>query len=184
MMRRRLATLVVVIAALAAPSRAQTVTDHPYGGEDKDWHIPPQAELRLDKYHAPTPTSIPGSRVITTFQLNQAMQSADKPLLVNLLTGKSTRAIPGSLWLSGGGEGIGFDDLAQDRLAQHLARLTGGNKAATIVFYCLSAECWLSYNATLRALRLGYTNALWYRGGIEAWSAAGLPVTKLTDDRW
>ncbi|MBV8167956.1 MAG: sulfurtransferase [Alphaproteobacteria bacterium] len=174
--------MLVVLAA--APALAQTVADRPYGGEDKDWRIAPQAELRRDKYHAPTPTSIPGGRLITTFQLNQALQGPDKPLLVNLLTGKSARGIAGSLWLSGGGQGIGFDDLAQDRLAQHLDRLSKGNKAATIVFYCLSAECWLSYNATLRALRLGYANALWYRGGVDSWAAAGLPVALLTDDRW
>ena len=180
----RLLACVLLAVLSAAPALAQAIADRPYGGEDKDWHVPPQMELRLGQYHAPTPTSIPGGRVVTTFQLNQAFQGADKPLLVNLLTGKSVRGIPGSLWLSGGGHGIGLDDLAQDRLAKHLDRLTRGNKVATIVFYCLSAECWLSYNASLRALRLGYANALWYRGGIDAWAAAGLPVTHLTDDRW
>jgi 3-mercaptopyruvate sulfurtransferase SseA len=34
----------------------------------------------------------------------------------------------------------------------------------------------MSYNAALRAINLGYTNVLWYRGGIEAWQQAGLPV--------
>ena len=34
----------------------------------------------------------------------------------------------------------------------------------------------MSYNASLRAINLGYTNVLWYRGGIEAWKQAGLPV--------
>ena len=34
----------------------------------------------------------------------------------------------------------------------------------------------MSYNASLRAIALGYTNVLWYRGGIEAWKQAGLPV--------
>ena len=50
--------------------------------------------------------------------------------------------------------------------------------------YCLSAECWLSYNATLRALRLGYLDALWYRGGIEAWTDARLPHIIITRDEW
>ncbi len=40
----------------------------------------------------------------------------------------------------------------------------------------LSRECWVSYNAALRAINAGYTNVLWYRGGIEAWKAAGLPT--------
>lgn len=34
----------------------------------------------------------------------------------------------------------------------------------------------MSYNAALRAINLGYRNVLWYRGGIEAWQAAGQPL--------
>jgi len=38
------------------------------------------------------------------------------------------------------------------------------------------AECWESYNAALRALRLGYREVYWYRGGVASWQAAGLPL--------
>jgi PQQ-dependent catabolism-associated CXXCW motif protein len=167
-----------------APGTAQAKLSLPYGGEDKDWSIPPQTSLRPSDYHAPTPASIPGGRVVTTAWLAGVWQGAGKPVVINLLTGRSVRAIPGSVWFSGGGQGTSFDDGWQNRMAQHLAALTGGNKAAPIVFYCLSSECWLSYNATLRALRLGYVNAMWYRGGINAWSAAGLPVVTIDRDQW
>ena len=55
--------------------------------------------------------------------------------------------------------------------------MTAGNLATPLVFYCLSTECWMSYNAALRAINMGFTNVLWYRGGIEAWKAAGQQVT-------
>src|SRR5262249_14167344 len=42
----------------------------------------------------------------------------------------------------------------------------------------LSPECWMSYNGALRAIHAGYTNVLWYRGGIEAWKMAGLPTSQ------
>jgi rhodanese-related sulfurtransferase len=42
-----------------------------------------------------------------------------------------------------------------------------------MVFFCANARCWLSYNAALRAARLGYTGVRWYRGGVEAWGVAG-----------
>ena len=48
----------------------------------------------------------------------------------------------------------------------------------TVVFFCESAQCWLSHNASLRALALGYRDVVWYRGGIEAWEAAGLPMVR------
>lgn len=34
----------------------------------------------------------------------------------------------------------------------------------------------MSYNAALSAINLGYSNVLWYRGGIEAWQAAGMQL--------
>lgn len=34
-----------------------------------------------------------------------------------------------------------------------------------LVFYCHHHHCWLSYNAALRAIKLGYTNVMWYRWG-------------------
>jgi PQQ-dependent catabolism-associated CXXCW motif protein len=60
-----------------------------------------------------------------------------------------------------------------------LSRLTHGNKAAPMVYFCVDAQCWLSYNASLRAAALGYTEVYWYRGGIVAWRAAGLPLKKI-----
>ena len=37
---------------------------------------------------------------------------------------------------------------------------------------------WLSVNAALRARRAGYARVGWYRGGLAAWQAAGLPVVR------
>jgi PQQ-dependent catabolism-associated CXXCW motif protein len=48
-----------------------------------------------------------------------------------------------------------------------------------LVFFCVNSQCWLSYNASLRAAALGYTNVYWYRGGIESWRAAGLPLARV-----
>ena len=45
------------------------------------------------------------------------------------------------------------------------------------MIFCLSYECWLSYNTSLRASLMGYKNVHWYRGGVQSWKAAGLPTT-------
>lgn len=58
-----------------------------------------------------------------------------------------------------------------------LAHATGGRKTVPRVFFCASSRCWESYNAALRAQRLGYTKVLWYRGGLAAWEASGGPMT-------
>jgi PQQ-dependent catabolism-associated CXXCW motif protein len=71
-----------------------------------------------------------------------------------------------------------FNDQTQREFGNYLQQVTGGNKDQPLVFYCQSVECWMSYNAALRAVNLGYTQVFWYRGGIEAWQLAGLQVAQ------
>jgi 3-mercaptopyruvate sulfurtransferase SseA len=44
------------------------------------------------------------------------------------------------------------------------------------VLYSESRETWFAVNAVLRAKKMGYKNVSWYRGGLVAWQAAGLPT--------
>jgi rhodanese-related sulfurtransferase len=81
-------------------------------------------------------------------------------------------AVPAA-WASQSGT---LKDQVQQAFVQLLQQQTGGNKQMPLVFYCLSRECWMSYNAALRAIAAGYGNVLWYRGGLEAWKLAGLPT--------
>ena len=182
-MRTALALSVIAFLCVVT-AQAQTIANQAYANETADWNVAPTYAIRTSQYHAPTPTSIPSGRIIYTFWLNQALQGPNRPLLVNVLDGNTVRALPGSVWFSRGGHGTALTDPNQQRFESRLAALTGGNKAAPVVFYCLSSECWLSYNATLRALQAGYSNAMWYRGGVEAWQAAGLPTTVMQTDQW
>ena len=170
--------------AQSVAQAAAQLTATPYAAEDKDWGIPPQGGIRKDQYHAPTPMILPGVKLVTTNALAQSFQGTGRPVIINVLTGSWVNAVPDSVWLSGAGQGTGLDDPTQARLARRLAALTAGDKAKPVVFYCLSSQCWLSYNAALRAQQLGYTNVGWYRGGVEAWQAAGLPVERNTHDQW
>ena len=74
-------------------------------------------------------------------------------------------AIPAA-WLSQPGS---FTDEVQQRGAAMLMQATQGRKDVPLVFYCQSPQCWMSYNAALRAINAGFTNVLWYRGGVESW---------------
>ena len=53
-----------------------------------------------------------------------------------------------------------------------LERLTGGDKALSLVIFC-RADCWMSWNAARRAAALGYENVLWFPLGVEGWEEAG-----------
>jgi PQQ-dependent catabolism-associated CXXCW motif protein len=158
--------ILVGLACVASSAAASEASDH---------GVPPQAELRRGDYDAPTPLAVPGARTVTTAELRRLLQRSDaaRPVLVDVLGGEGHASLPGAAWLPGAGRGEAFDDGLQARLAQALAVLTGDDRARALVFFCAGPRCWLSYNAALRAVRMGYTNVLWYRGGIEAWGAGG-----------
>ena len=45
-----------------------------------------------------------------------------------------------------------------------------------LVFGCNGPECWKSHKASIAALKAGYKNVNWFRGGLPEWRAAGLAV--------
>jgi PQQ-dependent catabolism-associated CXXCW motif protein len=142
--------------------------------ESQNFGVPATDQLHQGPAHGPTPTTIPGARLVSTFDLMSMLQAGQRVLLVDVLGGQQT--IPGSLVLPQVGSGQSFDDQVQQQLKASLEQATGGDRNVPVIFYCLGPQCWLSYNAALRASRLGFANVGWYRGGLEVWGALGLPM--------
>ena len=177
---RSLGSLFAIVAAAAAP--VASAQGGPGSGspleqmipfERQDFGVPAPRQLHGGAMHGPTPSSIPGGQVVTTAGLVGLVQGRQAPyVLLDVLGGPET--LPGAVpaaWMSQPGS---FDDTTQRQAAQMLAQLTQGRKDVVLVFYCLSRECWMSYNAALRFINLGFRNVFWYRGGLWAWREAGL----------
>lgn len=152
-----------------------------YADEDADFGVAPAAALRLGNLSAPTPREIPGAKVIRTAELRGRLQAAEpaRPLLFDVLGGEPHQSLPGAIWLPGAGRGESYTDTVQAQLARLLQAATKGDAGRAMVFFCQGTACWLSYNAALRAVALGYREVYWYRGGIEAWLAAGAELAPL-----
>ena len=161
---------VIAFSLLLCAAHAQTGVD-----EQEDFGVPASTELRLEEHASPTPREIPGAALIATPELRRLVQgpAERRPLLLDVLGGEGHLTLPGTIWLPGAGRGSGFGDEVQARLAKLLEFATGGDRSRTLVFFCSGPRCWLSYNAALRASRLGYGTVRWYRGGIQAWGASG-----------
>jgi len=173
--------VVAVILALApTPAPAQ---DRSNGGEDRDWNVAPARALRTSAYHAPTPRQIPGGRVVRTGELKALLESEPKPHLIDVLGGAAHRTIAGAFWMAGAGAGD-MDRDEERRFLEAVAKFAAGDKARPIVFFCSDSECWLSYNAGLRAIAAGYTGIMWFRGGLAAWLHADLPMTMSEPFAW
>lgn len=147
------------------------------GFETRDFGVPPQQNLRNGQFHAPTPTAIPGASVVTTQALAQAMQSGMQMLIIDVLGG--TYGLPNSFTAPDLASPGSFNDRTQQRANQWLRQISGGNKSIPIVVYCSDPFCWLSYNGALRVRAAGFDNVYWYRGGLQAWQMAGLPLQPL-----
>jgi PQQ-dependent catabolism-associated CXXCW motif protein len=137
---------------------------------------------------APVPQSIAGGAVIHTAALRALLRTA-RPILVDVAAAPRKpsalapgalwmplghRDIPGSLWIPDAGLGVVSDRL-DAFFRSTLRQATHGDPNAAIVVYCHHA-CWLSWNASKRAIADGYRNVFWYPDGVEGWSGAGLPV--------
>lgn len=143
--------------------------------ERQDYGVPPPQGLHDGAFHGPTPNTIPGGQVITTKGLLPLIQNQQMPKLVLDILG-GPEHLPGAVPAAAASQPGNFQDQTQQGFGNYLNQATRGNKEMPLVFYCLNTQCWMSYNAAARAIALGYKNVLWYRGGIEAWKSAGLPV--------
>lgn len=143
--------------------------------EDKDWGVAATGGIKRGAAHAPTPTTIPNGRVIRTLELKALLEQNKDVVVVDVLDSKSRRTVPGAWWMSGAGAAAMYG-AEMARFTAALEKLTAGDTARPLVFLCVSSECWLSYNAALRAIEAGYKDVLWYRGGTDAWKGASLEL--------
>ena len=161
-----------------------TLKRETYGIESKDWGVAQTAEIFTKKPHAPTPRLHALANTVTTKALHELIIGDESPLLIDVMGGKGHRTVPGAIWLKGAGRSDEREERVDERLTAILEKVTEGDRMRAIVFFCLSAECWLSHNAALRAVALGYENVHWYRGGINAWKKAKLPTERARKIPW
>jgi rhodanese-related sulfurtransferase len=151
-----------------------------YADEARDWGVAPQRTLQSN-IGSPTPTGLPAGigRVLSTQALDNEMRKGTDFLLIDVLEAPHQRTIIKARYIAYAGRAGSFSDLVQQQVTSELGKLTGGRVDYPIVFFCQGPLCWESYNAVLRAYEAGYRNLYWYRGGLAAWSAAGLQMQPL-----
>jgi PQQ-dependent catabolism-associated CXXCW motif protein len=149
--------------------------------------VPEPPGYRMQDYRGPTPTTLAGARVVTTGEAEElwkvgaafvdVLPHAPRP--ANLPPGtiwheKPRMDIPGSIWLPDTGYGA-LADATEHYLRDGLGRVTQGDQARWLVFYC-QKNCWMSWNAAKRALTMGYRKVAWFPDGTDGWQARRLPL--------
>ncbi len=142
--------------ALVQAGMPQTVYEH------TDWKLPPATTIVAHRAFEPTPMTVPGSETLDTDGVKRLLAANPAPRFVNV--GSQAVQIAGTDLCT-------FDPMAQSEVAACAANL----RAATqpVVVMGASALDWRGYNAVLALAGAGVAHARWYRGGEEAWAAAG-----------
>jgi PQQ-dependent catabolism-associated CXXCW motif protein len=145
-------------------------------------------DYRMSDYRAPTPETVPGAVTVNTAQV-EAMARSGEAILIDVYPApprpaampadsiwlpKARRTLRGAVWLPNVGYGALSADMERYYL-DNLERLTGGDRGRAVVFFC-EPECWMSWNAALRAVEHGYTGVRYYPEGVGGWAAAGHPL--------
>ncbi len=159
--------------------------------EDADTGLPITAGVQARPLNAPTPRGGPGISVIATPELsaliNRQSGENDRPLLLSTMcTYCFDIAFPDSIHVPQYLRQEPMNDDMRRALKAWIDPLLGGNPARRLITLSWHAERWHGRNLALELVALGYPNVSWYRGGLEAWDAAGLPVRRLlpaTPDR-
>ncbi len=154
--------------------------------------VPPEpSDYRLEDYRKPVPATLKGARVVDGEEAEKIWeekaavfidvypQAPKPPGLPEGTIWRTPRhtSIQGAHWLANVGYGV-LSPAIKTYFDKHLTRLTGGDKAKPVVFFCLR-NCWMSWNAAKRAVEWGYTNVIWFPDGVDSWKEFALPVEKL-----
>jgi PQQ-dependent catabolism-associated CXXCW motif protein len=174
---RRAAVLLAAALVLTVPLAASVV----------GW----TAEYRMSDYRSPTPDSVPGALTVGTPQVEELARTGEA-VLIDVYPAplrpaglapdavwipKARDTIPGAVWLPNTGYGV-LPDGVDAWFRDNLERLTGGRRDRPIVFFC-EPECWMSWNAALRAVEYGYSAVRYYPEGAAGWAEAGLKLAPL-----
>lgn len=147
---------------------------------------PPEPDTyRTDKYRSPVPLTLKGATVLSSDQAMKVWSEGHAifidvyphpPKPAGLPPGTIWRetthmTVENAVWLPNVGYGA-LSPMYETYFKRNLEKLTGGDEAKPLVFFCLR-NCWMSWNAAKRALSFGYTNVSWFPAGTDGWQEIG-----------
>ena len=143
-------------ARMAAALHAAGMPLH--ADEHADDHVPPSTAPLPETSFGATPVSLPGARTLDTGALAAMIRDHRASVIVDVGSGAAVIAgarWPGETWLTGTPPG------------QNVVIMSDGPYGSA------------GYNAALKRVQAGDRQVVWYRGGEEAWNAAGYPGVDL-----
>ena len=124
-----------------------------------------------------TPRSLDGVKIVSADEAAEMMQKGVVLYDTRIEEEHRENHIKGAHWLPYGEKSakeVGFD-ASKDKF--DLGRIA--SKTTPVIFACNGPECWKSYKSCVAALKAGYTQVYWFRGGFPEWATKGYPIESL-----
>ncbi|MBI5893402.1 MAG: rhodanese-like domain-containing protein [Deltaproteobacteria bacterium] len=123
-----------------------------------------------------TPTVLKGGKIISADEAKSLVDKKEAVLFdfrsaINFGKGH----IPKAVILPYKGKSPNTPDVTPAQDEFDAAKLPS-DKNANIVFYSDGPKGWKSYKAALIAIKIGYKNVMWFRGGFNEWTEKGYPI--------
>jgi len=126
-------------------------------------------------FAASTPTTLRGATIVDAAKAKSLMQAGAIMIDARVANEYAESHIKGA-------QNVPYKEKSEKTVAYDstvdrfdLSRLPG-DKNRSIIFGCNGPECWKSYKASRAAIKAGFKNVYWLRGGLPEWETAGYPV--------
>lgn len=115
---------------------------------------------------ASSPQNISGVKTVSTQEAKELYDDGVLFVDVRLDSDWEKGRVPEALHLN----------IASDLTANNLLKEI--TKSDDVVFYCNGKKCYLSAEASKRAVEWGFTSIFYYRDGLPEWEKSGYPVER------
>ena len=126
------------------------------------------ADKKNEKEKVKSPLNIPGTTKVTAENLIEILESNPKLVIIDsrIIGDRQQGFIEDSISLPD-------EETTCASIAQIVPKINHPT-----VYYCNGPKCGRSANAVKIALKCGYSNIYWFRGGFEEWKFKNFPVVK------
>jgi rhodanese-related sulfurtransferase len=122
-----------------------------------------------------TPEKLDGVKIVTAEEVQKLMASGVPVIDTRVANEYAEEHVKGAKSVPYKEKSAKSTDFDAKQDSFDVAKLPA-DKKAPVVLYCNAGECWKSYKASVVAMRSGYSNIHWFRGGMPEWKAKKLPT--------
>jgi rhodanese-related sulfurtransferase len=122
-----------------------------------------------------TPTTLPGAKIISASEAKALIEKGVPVYDVRVKDEYHDARVPGAIsipYQESSAKEVDFDPVDDKFDLNKLPK----DKNTALMMYCDGTICWKSYKSAVMAVKAGWKNVYWFRGGFPEWKESKLPI--------